>query len=240
MTVGPWEPKVLFGDHPAAPFRTISQLSRSPSYALVTKRELPVRDASGWTPAFQAGDRDETYLRVTKRGLSEILPGTLICGGLALYFLIEAFEPFSIFRLLLAVVTAFLTVRLFRSGTIIVAAGQVEWHTILRTRRWSYSDIGHFALGIRTGEPDAQGLRVLRMHMADGRAQWINGLTHGFGPDSGWVVVHFSQSQWPESRWSVPGRFWTHSERTDPDDVVAQLNLVIADVQNNKAVREAG
>ncbi len=114
--------------------------------------------ASGRTPAGSAGQLEGSHARMTIRGRTGPLSfTTLMTGLLALYFLVEAFEPFSVFRLVLGVATAALTVRLAVHGTLVASEAGVEWRTMTRTRHWPYNAISYFDLAFRS--PAA--LRVL-------------------------------------------------------------------------------
>jgi len=203
-------------------------------------RELPVRDASVRTPANEAGELYELRLRITARGPKEILPGTIICLALAVYLLVEAFEPFSVFRLALAIAIALLAIRMAKCWTLAVGDGHIEWHTALRTRRWLYSEVDRFELAVRSSGSEATAVRVLRMHMANGRAQWMNRLQEPASPDIAGGSVHATQSYWPDSRWATISDLWPPQYEAALDDVVAQLNSVVTDVGKHRAVREAG
>ena len=101
---------------------------------------------------------------------------TVTCGVFALYFLVEAFEPFSLFRLFLGIATAALAVRLVIRGTLVAGKDGIEWHTMMRTRRWPYEAVSDFDLAVRPGQVPGSAKRVVRIHLVDGRAQWLNGL----------------------------------------------------------------
>ena len=76
-----------------------------------------------------------------------------------LYFLVEAFEPFSLFRLFLGIATAALAVRFAIRGTLVAGKDGIEWHTMMRTR----------ALALRGGErlrPRGQARAAVRISEA--------------------------------------------------------------------------
>jgi hypothetical protein len=133
-----------------------------------------VHQASGPQPAQERGP-SESYLRVTARGRTGPVPAAVTSGVFAIYFLAEAFEPFSTFRLVLGIATAALTVRLALRGTLVASRGGVKWHTVMRTWRWPYSEIDHFELAVRT-RASGPAVRVMRIHLRDGHAQWLGAL----------------------------------------------------------------
>ena len=103
------------------------------------------------------------------------MPATVTCGVLALYFLVEAFEPFSVFRLALGLATAALTFRLALRTKLSADQDGVVWHTLTRTRHWPYRAIDHFEVASRVDGPSESSKQVLRIHLADGHAQWLGG-----------------------------------------------------------------
>jgi hypothetical protein len=133
-----------------------------------------VQQASGPQPAQERGP-SESYLRVTAHGRTGPVPAAVISGVFAIYFLVEAFEPFSTFRLVLGIATAALTVRLALRGTLVASKGGIKWHTVMRTWSWPYPEIDHFELAVRT-RASGPAVRVMRVHLRDGRAQWLGAL----------------------------------------------------------------
>ena len=109
-------------------------------------------DARRRTRANSAHGPSETDVRVTVRAPGLLSAGSVICAVLAVYFLIEAFAPFSVFRLLLAIVTATLGVRLAIRGTLIATADGIEWHTMMR----------HAPLAVCSGESLRSGRQARR------------------------------------------------------------------------------
>ena len=103
------------------------------------------------------------------------MPAAVTSGVFAIYFLVEAFEPFSTFRLLLGIATAALTVRLALRGTLVAGKGGIKWHTVMRTWSWPYSEVGHFELAVRTSA-SGPAVRVMRIHLKDGHVQWLGAL----------------------------------------------------------------
>jgi hypothetical protein len=143
-----------------------------------------------------------------------------------LYFLIEAFEPFSAFRLMLGVATTVLTIRLAVRGTLVASAEGIDWYTMLRTRRWPYETVSHFDLAVRTGRRSGSSPRVARIHLFDGRAQWLNGLEEV--PESG---PAFGRSPGGRASAASPDNLETRLEA---------LNKIVAGLRGGRREREAG
>ena len=142
-----------------------------------------MHDASGRTPARSVRGLSESHGRVTVRGRTGPLSAaTVTCGVFALYFLVEAFEPFSLFRLFLGIATAALACRLAIRGTLVAGKDGVEWRTMMRTRRWPYEAVHYFDLAVRPGQGPGTVRRVARIHLTDGRGQWLNGLEERSDP----------------------------------------------------------
>jgi hypothetical protein len=148
-------------------------------------------------------------------------------GLLALYFLVEAFEPFSAFRLVLGLATAALTVRLAANGTLVASEAGVEWRTMTRTRRWPYNAVSYFDLAFRSPANSASSTRVARVHFADGRAQWLNGLEESL-PASSALRVRW----WPERAGSTSA--------VDLEEELDALNSTLADLRQGRTERAAG
>ena len=77
-----------------------------------------------------------------------------------MYFLVEAFAPFSVFRLGLSLAVAALTVRLAMRSKLVADGDGIEWHTMMRTRRWPYETVSYFDLALRGGESSSSINRV--------------------------------------------------------------------------------
>jgi hypothetical protein len=145
----------------------------------------------------------------------------------ALYFLVEAFEPFSLFRLFFGFATAALAVRLSIRGTLFAGKDGIEWHTMMRTRRWPYEAVNDFDLAVRPGQPPGSTKRVVRIHFVDGRAQWLNGLEERPDPQI--------RLRWP----------WRRADATASDDgelysQLDALNSILAGMRRGRTEREAG
>jgi hypothetical protein len=188
-----------------------------------------VHQASGRTPAGSPTGPSDTHLNMTVRGrrAGPLSFTTVTSGILALYFLVEAFEPFSAFRLVLGAATAALTVRLAARGTLVASAEGIKWHTMMTTRRWPYSAVSHFDLVVRSGERSASPRRVARIHLVDGRAQWLTGL---------------EEPPYPSFELKLP---WAarHEEGAAPDDLASKLdalNKVVGNSQQGRPQRAAG
>jgi hypothetical protein len=185
-----------------------------------------VHYASGRTPAGSAGQLEGIHARMTVRGRTGPLSFTTVMTGLlALYFLVEAFEPFSAFRLVLGVATAALTVRLAVHGTLVVSEAGIEWRTMTRTRRWPYNAVSYFDLAFRSPVRSASSTRVARVHFADGRAQWLNGLEEPL-PVSSTLRVRW----WPEGSTSA----------VDLEEELDALNMTLAGLRQGRTERAAG
>lgn len=143
-----------------------------------------MEEASGPEPGPERSP-SESYLRVTARGPTGPLPAAVTSGVFAIYFLVEAFEPFSTFRLVLGMATAMLTVRLALRATLVAGRGGIKWRSVMRTWSWPYSAVDHFELAVRT-RASGPALRVMRIHLVDGHAQWLAALeevpAHGSSP----------------------------------------------------------
>ena len=191
-----------------------------------------MHDASGRTPAPHKRGRSDSYLRIAARGPTGPLPAAITCGVFAIYFLVEAFEPFSVFRLVLGIATAALTVRLAFRGTLVAFKDGIRWHTVMRTSHWPYEAVDHFELAAR---PRTSGplLRVMRIHLTDGRAQWLGAL-----------VETPEQQDEPHSGLSrryFPGGLISFN-RQPPlplDAVVVQLNRILNAAREIGDAREA-
>jgi hypothetical protein len=189
-----------------------------------------VHDASGRTPAPQP-DRSDSYLRIVARGPTRPLPAAVTCGVFAIYFLVEAFEPFSVFRLVLGIATAALTVRLANRGTLVASKDGIRWHTVMRTSHWPYEAVDHFELAVR---PRTSGpvLRVMRIHLTDGRAQWLGALVE---PPEQQDEPHPG----PPRRF-FPGDLVFNMQPPRPlDEVVVQLNRILYAAREIGDAREA-
>lgn len=174
---------------------------------------------SRWRPAAQAG---EERLTIKASGWNGPLPGAIACGVLGAYFLAEAFLPLSVFRLLLGLAFELLAVRMWRRSRLVLSDDHVEWHTMLRTWRWPTAAVDHFEVATRRTNASAPPVRALRMHLCDGRAQWLRGLEETRSP---------SDSLIPE-RW----RF----AQPDLDEVVGVLNELVQKPHHQSRQREAG
>jgi len=189
-----------------------------------------VQIASRRVPATPMRDLEETQLRVTANGRNGPLPGTIACGALSVYFLVEAFEPFSLFRLFLGVATAVFGIRMSQRWTLVAGKGHIRWHTVLRTRTWLYAEVDHFEVGLRFEESTGNALRVLRMHLADGTAQWMRGLAE---PTRGDSVSNIRDSR------LLPQRL-SSVRRLPLEQIAMQLNEIVTDTRTLGAVRQAG
>jgi hypothetical protein len=186
-----------------------------------------MHDASGWTPAGSARGSTVPRIHVTVRGRNgPVSPATVLSAGLALYFLVEAFEPFSAFRLVLGIFTAAFTLRLTMRGTLIASPDGIEWRTILRTRRWPYEAVSYFDLALRSGGGSGSSTRVARIHLVDGRAQWLNGLEEQ-DPE---LAFGLRGSRRPSDTSAVEGL----------DFKIDALNKIVDDLRSRTKEREAG
>jgi hypothetical protein len=161
------------------------------------------------------------------------LPVAVTCGVFAVYFLVEAFLPFSVFRLALGIATAVLTFRLATRGTLVSAQDGIRWHTVMRTSHWRYSAIDHFELAVRTRASGSQQ-HMMRIHLRDGRAQWLRALEEP-------PKVEDEDRSIP-SRPDLPGSRLPWYRRPPPNlsEVVAQLNRILTQVHDVEDQREAG
>lgn len=187
-----------------------------------------MHNASGRTPAGPAGELPDTHLPTTVRGRTGPLSfTTVVTGLLALYFLIESFEPFSAFRLVLGVATAALTIRLAVRGALVVSEAGIEWRTVTRTRRWPYDAVSYFDLAYRSPEHSGSSTRVARVHLVDGRAQWLNGLEE---PPPGSSVLRV---RWPQL-------FAGSASPEHLEDEFDTLNRVISNLRQGRTELAAG
>ncbi len=186
-----------------------------------------MHDASGRTPAGSVRGLSETHPRLTVRGRAGPLSASAVTTGLlALFFFVEAFEPFSVFRLLLAIVTAALSVRLAVRGTLVARPEGIEWHTMMRTRHFPYAAVSHFDLAVNPDDSFESFKRVARIHLVDGHAQWLHGLERPSDPDL--------QVGWP---WRRTGGV---SGSDDLESQLDTLNRIVDDLRRGRAHREAG
>jgi len=186
-----------------------------------------MHDASGWTPAGSARRSPDPRLHVTVSGRNgPVSPSTVLSAGLALYFLIEAFEPFSAFRLVLGIFVAALTLRLTMRGKLIASPDGIEWRTMLRTRRWPYAMVSYFDLAGRSGEVSGSSTRVARIHLVDGRAQWLNGLEER-DPELAFGLLRMRR---PSDTSASEGL----------DSKIEALNKMVGDLRTGTKEREAG
>ncbi len=184
--------------------------------------------ASGRTPAGSMGQLPDNHARMTVRGRSGPVSFTTVMTGLlALYFLVEAFEPFSAFRLVLGVATAALAFRLAVQGTLVASEEGIEWHTVMRTRRWPYDAVSYFDFALRTRDQSGSSTRVARIHLADGRAQWLNGLEEPPPGPSTFLV-------------RPPTWFAGSTSRADLEEGLDALNRILADLRQGRTERAAG
>jgi hypothetical protein len=150
----------------------------------------------------------------------------------SLFFLVEAFEPFSVFRLVLGIATAALTVRLAIRGTLVAGKDCIKWHTVMRTWRWPYSTVDHFELAVRSRASGPQP-RVMLIHLTDGRARWLGALQELPGGERDPRPVRLPTS-------SAGGRLTSLWPPPQPlEEVVSQLNLILTEVHDSRDAREA-
>jgi hypothetical protein len=180
-----------------------------------------VHNSGSWLPASEAGELEQESLRIRASGWNGPLPGAIACGALAAYFEVEAFFPFSVFRLVLGLVTAVVAVLLSRRGTLSASRGEIAWHTVGFTRRWPYSAVDHFEVAMRSNESTGSVSRVLRMHLSDGKAQWLGGLHE------------------PSSETSPLSERWRR-QQPDLDEVADELNRILRKPVSDARHREAG
>jgi hypothetical protein len=168
-----------------------------------------VYEANRRTPAASGRTRDYRVLQVRVSGQSGPAPSAVLCGVLALYFLVEAFAPFSIFRLCLAGAAGFLTFRLALRTRLVAGTEGITWCSAVRTSGWRYGVIDHFEVANRSDSLQASTKRALRAHLVGGRAQWLRGFE--------------SQPGSPLIRHSPDGDQWTLEE------LAGELNQLLAD-----------
>jgi hypothetical protein len=176
--------------------------------------ETSRRTSEAFTWAGQA-----PYLRVRVSGQSGPLPAAFTCGVLALYFVIEAFSPFSIFRLALALVTGYAGWRLAQRTTLIASGQGVTWYTAVRKLQWPYQSIDHFEIAERRSSESSSPREVLRIHLKDGRAQWLRGIEE---PAGSAVIKHGSASD----LWSL-------------EELAGNLNAILSDLKRTTSARKA-
>jgi hypothetical protein len=168
-----------------------------------------VYEASRRTPAASGRTRDFRVLQVRLSGQSGPVPSALVSGFFALYFLVEAFAPFSVFRLCLAAAAGLLTFRLALRTRLVAGDQGITWCSTVRTSGWRYGVIDHFEVANRSDSLQAETRRALRAHIVGGRAQWLR----GFESLSGARIV----------RHSPDGDRWTLEE------LAGELNQILAD-----------
>lgn len=191
-----------------------------------------MHDASGRTPAPRERGQSDCYLRIAARGPTGPLPAAVTCGVFAIYFLVEAFEPFSVFRLVLGIATTVLTVRLALRGTLLASTDGIKWHTVMRTSHWPYEAVDHFELAVRP-RTSGPALRVMRIHLTNGRAHWLGALVE---PPEQQDEARSGLS----SRYSSGGLLSFNRRLPLPlDEVVAQLNRILTAARETGDEREA-
>jgi hypothetical protein len=169
-------------------------------------------EASAWA-------RQSPYLRVRVGGQTGPLPAAIACGVLALYFFVEGFAPFSIFRLALGILTGWVAVRLGLRTTLRASEDGVSWYTVMRKWQWPYDAIDHFEIARRRISESSSSREVLRIHLSDGRAQWLRGIEEPAGS----AVIRNSQSS---DLWSL-------------EDLAEHLNAILADLKATTSARKA-
>jgi hypothetical protein len=205
-----------------------------------------VQEASGRTSSPQEGGPSDTYLRVTGRGSTGPVPAAAMSGVFAAYFLVEAFEPFSLFRLVLGIATAALTLRLALSGTLVADKEGIKWHTLMRTWQWPYAAVDHFELAVRSPVPSDPPAQVMLIHLADGRAQWLGALQEplrpaAVDPSRRRPALDRPKPKYPALNHLDGLRFWRRPPAEPLDEVVLRLNRIVTGLhENGKAAREAG
>jgi hypothetical protein len=166
--------------------------------------ELPVQFARGMTrPAETEWESNGSRIRISPRGRNGPLPATVACAVLSVFFFVEAFEPFSVFRLVLGLFTAALGIRVSRRWTLVVDRDEVIWHTVLRTRRWTYAEIEHFEVATRTSSSSDVPESALRVHLTNRRVLWLRGLEQPDLPD---IAEHLNMMLRGSSRREVFAR----------------------------------
>ncbi len=165
------------------------------------------------------GPVESRYLRVRVGGQGGPLPTAVACGVLALYFFVEAFAPFSLFRLALALLTGYAAWRLAQRTTLIASDQGITWYTTVRKLQWPYNAIDHFEIAERRGSESSSPREVLRIHLSDGRAQWLRGIEE---PAGSAVMKHSPGSD----RWSVA-------------ELADNLNAILSDLKRTTSARKA-
>ena len=174
-----------------------------------------MHEAIRLTPETWAWTTDNRYLHVRSRGRYGPVPGAITAGVFAVYFFVEGFEPFSVFRLLLGVGTGYVAFRLWRRTNLTADATGITWHRFLRTVRWRYQAVDHFESAWRPARDGGRSVCALRVHLSDGRAQWLPGLE---GPPGAGTIRHAPR----EDPWSV-------------EELVAHLNSILTDLRRTSA-----
>jgi hypothetical protein len=169
-----------------------------------------VHEAIRRTPETWAWTTETRYLHVRVRGRTGPVPGAVAAGLFAVYFFVEGFEPFSVFRLVLGLCTGLAAFRLWRRTTLTASPRGITWHTFLRTVRWRYDAVDHFESAMRPAR-DGGIATALRVHLSDGRVQWLRGLE---GRPGALVVYQVPR----EKPWAL-------------EDLVSQLNSILADLR---------
>lgn len=168
-----------------------------------------------------ASDAQIGYRRRRRRGEAGPWLATCCVGLLGIFFLVEAFAPFSLLRLVLAMATLALAARLWMCDTIFAGHGVVVWRSIIRTRRWPYEAVDRFEVATRpkvfSAVPEP-AKTVLRIHLTDGRLQWLAGLEEPLGED----------------------RDWMNRGQIGLEDVASRLNALLAEKRPFRAERRAG
>ena len=139
--------------------------------------------------------------------------------GFAPFFFVEGFFPFSVFRIVLGLVVAMIGIRMAGRFTLLAGPEGVEWRTTAKTRRWPYSSIDHFELARRSGESAGTQAQILRIHLTDGRAQWLVG-----------VDGRRRHSSW----------FGSSERGPSLEHVVSELNRIVAESRSRQVERQAG
>jgi hypothetical protein len=158
-------------------------------------------------------------LRVRVSGQSGPLPGAVACGVLAAFFLVEGFAPFSVFRLALAILTGYAAWRLALRTTLIASNQGVTWYTAVRKIQWPYDAIDHFEIAQRRVSESSSPREVLRIHLSDGRAQWLRGIEDPAGS----AVIKHGQGSDP----------WALAELAE------HLNAILGDLKRTTSARKA-